>query len=48
MDAIFQEFDVNVDLSFEYDEDIQGDFSESDDDVVMNMDDIDGVGITLQ
>ena len=47
LDNLFKTYDMNIDHAIEYDEQ-QGTYSDSDDDVLMNMDEIDGVGITLQ
>ena len=39
---------MNVDVQFDYDDELQGNYSDSDNDVLLNVDEVNGVGITLQ
>ena len=48
LDTIFKEFDVNIDVNMDHDEDEQGEYSDLDDEVLMNMDNLHDDGITLQ
>ena len=48
LDKIFDELDVNIDVDLEYDDNLKGDYSDSDEDVLVNIDNINGNGITLQ
>ena len=48
LDNIFKTHDIDTEFIIDYNKQQQGTFSDSDDDVLVNMDEAHGVGVTLQ